>query len=238
VLPGADPHSPIKGEQHVARRVAWSEPVALWRVKRAGRALGATVNDVLVAALAGALGEHLRARGGASADIHALVPFNLRPLDRPLPRDLGNRFGLVKLALPVGIEDPLARVAEVKRHMDAIKAGHEGPIAYGLLELMGRAPPAVEARLVDYFTSKGSLVLTNVPGPRRRLRVAGTPLSGVLVWAPCAGSLGMSVSLFSYAAGVVAGFCCDAALVPAPQALADGFRSEVLALGRAASAAA
>ena len=54
------------------------------------------------------------------------MPFNLRPLDRPLPRELGNRFGLVLLGLPVGIEDPVERLAEVKRRMDAIKDSHEG----------------------------------------------------------------------------------------------------------------
>jgi hypothetical protein len=78
------------------------------------------------------------------------------------------------------------------------------------------------------------MVLTNVPGPRRRLAVVGTPLAGVLVWAPCSGSVGMSVSIFSYAGRVTVGFLVDAGLVPAPQTLADGFRSEVLALARAA----
>ena len=162
------------------------------------------------------------------------MPFNLRPLDRPLPRELGNRFGLVLLGLPVGIEDPLARLAEVKRRMDAIKDSHEGVLAYGILGLMGRTPAQLEERLIDFFTAKGSMVLTNVPGPRKRLSLAGTPLGGVLVWAPCSGSVGMSVSVFSYAGKVTVGFLTDAGLVPDPQALADGFREELLALARAA----
>jgi hypothetical protein len=78
------------------------------------------------------------------------------------------------------------------------------------------------------------LVLTNVPGPRKRLSLAGTPLGGVLVWAPCSGSVGMSVSVFSYAGNVTVGFLTDAALVPDPQPLADAFREELLALARAA----
>jgi WS/DGAT/MGAT family acyltransferase len=227
LFPSFDPSSPIKGDQHAAHRVAWCHPVDLRRVKRAARALDATVNDVLVSAVAGAL------RGpGMPDEVHALVPFNLRPLDEPLPSDLGNRFGLVVLALPVGIEDPVERTLEVKRRMDAIKHGHEGAISYGILELMGHTPAAVEGRLIDYFSAKGSMVLTNVPGPRRPLSVAGTRLAGVLVWAPSSGSIGMSVSIFSYAGKVTVGFLTDAGLVPDPGSLADATRAEILSLAR------
>ena len=234
LLPGADPQTAIKGEQSVAHHVAWSAPVPLWRVKRAGRAHGATVNDVLVSAVTAAVGRHLSECGDDFDEVHALVPFNLRPLDRPLPRELGNRFGLVLLGLPVGIEDPVERLAEVKRRMDAIKGSHEGALSYGILGLMGRTPAQLEEWLIDFFSAKGSMVLTNVPGPRKRLSLAGTPLGGVLVWAPCSGSVGMSVSIFSYAGKVTVGFLTDAGLVPDPQALADGFREELLALARAA----
>jgi len=231
-LPVFDPRSAIKGEQRAAHRVAWSDPIDLWRVKRAARALGATVNDILVSAVTGAVAGRLRSSGAAPDEVHALVPFNLRPLDAPLPRELGNRFGLVVLGLPVGIDDAVERTAEVKRRMDAIKRGHEGAISYGILELMGRTPSAVEALLIDYFSAKGSMVLTNVPGPRHRLTVAGTPLAGVLVWAPCSGSIAMSVSVFSYAGKVTVGFFTDAGLVPDPGALADATRAEALALAR------
>jgi WS/DGAT/MGAT family acyltransferase len=229
VLPWSDPRSPIKGEQRPAHHVAWCEPIDLRRVKRGARRLGATVNDVLVSAVTAAVSERL---DDSARDVHALVPFNLRPLDQPLPRELGNRFGLVVLELPVGIEDPAERTAEVKRRMDAIKRGHEGAISYGILELMGHTPAAVEARLIDYFSAKGSMVLTNVPGPRTRLSVAGTELAGVLVWAPCSGSIGMSVSIFSYAGKVTVGFLTDAGLVPDPRTLADATRAHALALAR------
>jgi len=94
----------------------------------------------------------------------------------------------------------------------------------------------LERRLIDYFSAKGSMVLTNVPGPQCRLSLAGTPVCGVLVWAPCSGSVGMSISVFSYDRKVTVGFLADAGLVPEPQLLADGFRAEVLALARAARA--
>jgi diacylglycerol O-acyltransferase len=234
LLPWSDPRSAIKGELHRSHLVAWSQPVDLWRIKRSSRAFGATVNDVLVTAVAGAVGAHLREQGEELDELHALVPFNLRPLDEPLPAQLGNRFGLVLLGMPVGIDDPVARLAEVKHRMGAIKRSHEGALSYAILSLMGRTPPAVEDLLIDYFSAKGSMVLTNVPGPRRTLSLGGTPLTGVLVWAPCSGSVGMSVSVFSYAGKVTVGFLVDAGLVPDPQSLADAFRSELLALARRA----
>ena len=232
LLPGADPPSAIRGELGLAHRVGWSAPVDLWRCKRTAKALGATVNDVLVAAVTGALASYLREHDGAPADVHALVPVNLRPPSEPLDAELGNRFGLVLLGLPVGIEDPVLRALEVKRRMDAIKHGHEAPITLGILSLMGLTPAPVEARLIDFFSAKGSLVLTNVPGPRRPLELTGRRLGGVLVWAPCSGSVGMSVTIFSYAGKVTVGFMAAQRLVADPQVLADGFRDELLTLAR------
>jgi WS/DGAT/MGAT family acyltransferase len=232
LLPGADPRSAIRGDVGVAHRVGWSAPVDLWRCKRTAKALGATVNDVLVAAVTGALAAYMRDSDGAPTDVHALVPVNLRAAGEPLDAALGNRFGLVLLALPVGLDDPVHRALEVKRRMDAIKHGHEAPITLGILALMGLAPAPLEARLIDYFSAKGSLVLTNVPGPRHPLRLTGRRLGGVLVWAPCSGSVGMSVTIFSYAGKVTVGFMTARRLVADPQVLADGFRDELLALAR------
>lgn len=228
----SDPASAIRGQLHVAHRVGW-QTMSLRTVKRISHAQGATVNDVLVAAIAGAVGEHLRAHGnGDIEEVHALVPFNLRPLDEPLPRDLGNRFGLVLLGLPVGIEDPLERLGAVHERMETIKDSHEGAIAYGILSAIGRTPARVEELLVEFFASKGTMVLTNVPGPRRPISLAGTPVRGVLVWAPCSGGVGMSVSVFSYAGRVTVGFLVDAGLVADPQPLADGVEREIRRLAR------
>jgi WS/DGAT/MGAT family acyltransferase len=234
LLPGHDTSTDLKGDLHVANRVAWCEPVQLWRIKEAGHALGATVNDLVVAAVAGAVREHFLALGEDPQTVHAMVPFNLRPLDRPLPRDLGNQFGLVLLGLPVEVEGTVERVYAAKAEMDRIKGSHEGPIAYGILEAMGRTPVQLEALLIEFFTAKGTMVLTNVPGPRRRVTLAGVPVRGVLGWAPASGSVSMSVSVFSYAGGVTVGFLTDAGRVPDPQQLADGFRAELLAIARAA----
>jgi diacylglycerol O-acyltransferase / wax synthase len=87
--------------------------------------------------------------------------------------------------------------------------------------------------VIDFFSAKASLVLTNVPGPRDRIQIAGAPVGGVLVWAPCAGAVSMSVSIFSYAGDVSVGFLVDAGLVPDPDALAAHFGEELTALEEA-----
>jgi WS/DGAT/MGAT family acyltransferase len=232
LLLGSEPSQALRGGGHVGHRVAWSRPVELWRVKRTARAYRVTVNDVLMAALAGALRTHVVKAGAEPKRLHALVPFNLRALEQPVDAGLGNRFGLVLADVPVDVEDAVDRVWEVSRAMDAIKRSDEGPITYGILDVMGRTPTDVESRLIDFFTSKASLVVTNVPGPAEPMSLAGTPVSGVLIWAPCSGNMRMTVSLFSYAGKVTVGFLTDAGIVPDPQPLADAFRSELLALAR------
>ena len=92
-----DAATAIKGDLGISRRVCWGDPISLARVKHIAHAHGATVNDVLMAALSGALHHYLQERGGPAREIQAMVPFNLRPLEEPVPRDLGNKFGLVFL---------------------------------------------------------------------------------------------------------------------------------------------
>jgi diacylglycerol O-acyltransferase / wax synthase len=232
LLPGSEASQALQGTGHIVHRVAWSDPVALWRVRNTARAYRVTINDVLIAALSGALRRHLLHTGAEPQRLHALVPFNLRPLDEPLPPELGNRFGLVLADLPVELGHPVERLWEAARCMEAIKHSDEGAISYAVLETLGRGPATVETRMVDYVSQKASMVLTNVPGPRHAVSMAGTPVAGALAWAPCSGTLRMSVSLFSYGGQVTVGFLTDAGVVDDPQPLADAFRAELLDLAR------
>lgn len=233
LLASSDPQTAIHGELGPVERVAWSEPFELAQIKAIAHAHAhahdATVNDVLVAAVAGTLARYLGERD-APDEIHAMVPLNLRPLDKPLPPELGNQFGLVLLALPIAIVEPDERVRAIHERMAAIKRSREGAVSYGILGAIGVTPPAVEDRLIDLFSAKASLVLTNVPGPREPVHVTGVRVGGVLVWAPCEGAVSMSVSIFSYAGDVSVGFLVDAGLVPDPEALVAGLGEELAAL--------
>lgn len=230
VLTPADAASALKGDPGISRRVTWTQPIPLEDVKATAHSHDATVNDVLLAAVSGALRHYLQERGETPREIQALVPFNLRPLDEPVPRDLGNRFGLVFLPLPVGTGGSYRRLIEVSRRMDEIKSSREGPVSYGILEAIGLTPVAIERRVVDMFSGKGTAVMTNVPGPRKTVYFAGVPVKTILFWGPTSGSVGMSVAIFSYRGEVTVGLMVDAKLVPDPDPIVADLEGELAAL--------
>jgi diacylglycerol O-acyltransferase len=232
-----DPPTPLKGELGTAQRVAWSAPVQLDDVRAMSHVTGTTVNDVLLTAIAGALRRYLDTRGALIDELTTFVPFNLRPLDQPLPPKLGNRFGLVFLRMPVGIENPRRRLEAVHSRMQRIKRSPEGLLSYAVLGAIGRAPARLEKALVDLVTTKGSAVTTNVPGPPQPVYMAGTRVRGVLVWAPRSGGVSMSFTIISYAGEVTLGLMSDAGLVPDPEAIVDAFEQELESLRSSAVAA-
>ncbi|MFL5355867.1 WS/DGAT/MGAT family O-acyltransferase [Archangium sp.] len=228
-----DPPSPFKGELGREKRVAWSRPVPVGKVREIGHGTGSTVNDVVMAVVAGMLRRYVLARGQPPEDIRAVVPVNLRPPREPLPRELGNRFGVVFLPLPLGLEDPLERLWELKRRMDTLKRSPEAAVMFGMLSAAGLAPAPVERMAVEVMRKKASLVLTNVPGPKRPVYLAGAKLSGVMFWVPMPARLGVGLSIFSYAGHVTLGVAADAGLVPEPHELLEDFELELESLAEA-----
>ncbi|WP_372734768.1 wax ester/triacylglycerol synthase family O-acyltransferase [Nocardioides sp.] len=225
-----DHHTVLKGPLGHEKRTAWTDPFSFDDVKNSAHASGATINDLLLAAVAGALRTYLVRRRSVVADVRAIVPFNLRPLDKPLPANLGNQFGLVYLALPVGTATHQERLAHMKQRMDAIKKSAEGVVAFGILEILGKAPGAVEDLAIKIFTSKGTGVMTNVPGPRHPVTLAGSRLLGTIGWGPTSGDLGLGVAIFSYADEITVGFCVDKGLIPDVEVLRADFMDELSTL--------
>ncbi len=232
-----DPQTILKGELGRRKRAAWSKPIPLADFKEIGKALGATVNDVLIATATGALRRYLESRGEPTGGIaiRASVPVNLRPVDDP--HALGNAFGLVFLSLPVGIVDPVRRLRAIKREMDELKGSPEALVALGVLTVMGMAPVEVERVGLRFFGSKATAVLTNVPGPREPLYLAGRKLEKIMFWVPQSGRLALGISILSYAGGVMLGVATDAGLVPDPEGIVDGFALEFEAMRKVAAAA-
>jgi WS/DGAT/MGAT family acyltransferase len=225
-----DPATALKGPLGREKVAAWSRPFDLADFKAIGRVTGSTVNDVLMAALAGGLRRLLVDRGEAprEIDVRGVVPVNLRP--RKAEGQLGNRFGLVFLSLPVGIEDPLDRLFEVRRRMRALKDSPQALAVYQLLWAMGAAPQPVFDLALRIFAAKGSAVVTNVVGPRQEIAIAGAPLKQAMFWVPSASRLALGVSLLSYAGRVWMGLQSDAGVIPDPGRVLAGFDAEVRAL--------
>jgi WS/DGAT/MGAT family acyltransferase len=202
------------------KRVAWAPPLPFQEVRALAKLLGCTINDVLMATLAGALGRYLEGRGEHVADlrIRAAVPVNLRTQEDP-PTSLGNRFGLVFVELPIGVHDPLERLFATRAGMLELKGSRQPLVVLGLLAAIGSLPATVEEPALELFSRKASLVVSNVPGPRRPLALGGAPITQLLFWVPQAGSIGVGASILTYGDQVQFGILADRRLVPEPAAL-------------------
>jgi WS/DGAT/MGAT family acyltransferase len=230
-----DPRSPLKGEFGLQKSVAWSQPVALDDVRAIGAAADAKINDVLVAAMSGALRRYLRKRG-VDIDrmtVRAMVPVDLRPPGEELT--LGNRFGLVVLELPVSSRLAATRLRLTKERMDALKRSPEPVAVMALFDVFGRGPKAIGDFAVDLFGRKASVVMTNVAGPKETLYLAGVPIDRLMFWVPHPGrQLGMGISILSYKGSATLAVVADAHLVPDPEAITTAFDREFARMLKAA----
>jgi diacylglycerol O-acyltransferase / wax synthase len=226
VLMPDDSPTRLKGTPGTTKKVAWCQPIPLDEVKAVGKALNCSLNDVLLCCVAGAIGEYLRALGDSTTgqEIRAMVPVNLRPLDQA--HKLGNNFGLAPLVLPIGLENPIARVYEVRRRMGALKGSMQPLLAFGMLALAGTLIKPAQEAMLNLFSKKTTAVMTNVPGPKEKLKFCGSTLEQSLFWVPQSGSVGLGVSILSYGGGVQFGIISDATLCPDPQKIIDAFEPE------------
>jgi WS/DGAT/MGAT family acyltransferase len=221
-----DSPTPLKGRPRGRKAVAWNDPIPLDEVKAVCKVLGVSVNDVLLSCVAGAIHHYLESLGHDTAgeEIRVMVPVNLRPPEAE--PELGNHFGLVPLVLPVGLANPVERLFEVCRRMGDLKDGYQGMLAFALLSAMGHVPAPAQRVVLEYLANKGTAVMTNVPGPTQALRLLGRRVDQAMFWVPQSGTIGLGVSVFSYAGGVQFGVIADTAICPRPQAIVDRFAPE------------
>jgi len=221
-----DPPTRFKGELGTRKIAAWTDPLPLAEVKAVSKALGCTVNDLLMSTAAGALGAYLRSHGENTdgLTIRAAVPVNLR--DPGAAASLGNHFGLVFLELPIGIRDPLERLSVVHTSMAALKGSYQPVLTLGLMATLGMLPGSVEAAAIDLLSTKATTVATNVPGPSQPIYMAGRRISRMIFWVPQSGEIGLGISILSYAGQVQFGLIADYKRIPDPDAVAAGFHQE------------
>ncbi len=226
-----EPANPLKRALTGRKKVGWAEPLSLAEVKLCARALGGTANDVLMTAATGALHRHFREIGEPIPDcgLRVAVPFNLRPLRQPID-NLGNKFGLVLVSLPVDVDCPLMCFRQVQEQMNRLKQSYQAQVTYSLLDLFGRGPDILERRAIKLLSSKASAVLTNVPGPKQDVYLAGARLKQPMFWVPQTGDIGIGMSIFSYAGTVQFGITIDKGIQADPVAVMAHFRESFHAL--------
>lgn len=224
----SEPASPFKGRLGVPKTAACTRPIPLAAVKEARERAGCTVNDILMAAVAGGLRRHYERIVGDAPEglsLNAVIPVDLRRPGKEQP--LGNRFGLVFLGLPLGTGCPRQRLAEVQTRMNALKHSPQAVVVLGLLSAVGSIPAELQKHVVEIFGSKATAVVSNVPGPRSQLKLAGEPIQSLMFWVPQSGRLGVGLSVLSYDGQVRIGVATDTGLPVRAHLLAEDIEHAV-----------
>ena len=227
---GQPPDVAVFGRTGIAKRADWAPAHDLATVKRAARTRGATVNDLMLAGVAGGIRRYLEGRGEPPKDVMTMIPVNLRPVDEPLPPFLGNRFALVALDLPVEAETPSERLDTAHARMEVIKAGPEVLLTFGITTALGKVGSVtarVSRKTQEYFADKAIGVTTNVPGPQHVRYFAGQELVGILGWVPGASNQALGVCIFSYNDEIRVGFKTDVNVVPDIANLVAAYTAEM-----------
>ena len=204
------PQTPYNKAIGPHRRFTWVR-AELGDIKAIKDELGGTVNDVVLATVAGAVGMHLRGRGQNTdgLELKAMVPVSVRAdVERGA---LGNRVAAIMAPLPVWCQDPVARLDIVREQLRNLKSGGQAVGAQVLTELTGFAPPTVMGQASRLVSRQRmfNLVVTNVPGPQFPLYVAGRRMLDPFPMVPLAKNQALGIALLSYAGKINFGLVGD-----------------------------
>jgi diacylglycerol O-acyltransferase / wax synthase len=233
----AAPPSPLNVRIGPHRRFGWATG-DLNELKAVKNALGGTVNDVVLAVVAGALGRYLERHGELQPDLvlRAMVPVSVRAdVERGA---LGNRVAAMWAPLPVGMRDPVQRLLRIGREMDGIKESGQAVGAQVLTELTGFAPPTIMAQAARLQARQRmfNLVVTNVPGPQFPLYLLGSRMLAMYPMVPLAARQALGVAIISYDGNVHFGLNADLDALPDLEDLEQDLRAALAELVAAAGA--
>jgi diacylglycerol O-acyltransferase / wax synthase len=220
------PASPLNAPIGEQRRYGMAA-TSLDDYKRVRKAHDGTVNDVVLATVAGALRVWLLTRGESvtpKTTLRAMVPVSVRS-DERRGGSLGNQVSSYFVDLPIGESSPVVRLHQVSYAMKAHKESGEAVGASAMVALSGFAPPTIHsaaARLASGFTSRlFNVVVTNVPGPQFSLYAAGAEMLECYPVVPLAKGQAVSIGLTSYNGGVYYGLNADRDAMPDVDVLAQ-----------------
>jgi WS/DGAT/MGAT family acyltransferase len=224
----AAPDTPFNVDIGPHRRFAWVR-ASLADMKKVKNELGGTVNDVVLAAVTGALGRFLRAHGHSTAglEIRAMVPVSIRAADER--GDTGNKVSAMMAPLPVWCEDPVERLKLVSASMGDLKKSKQAMGATLLTELADFAPPTITGAAARLQSQQRffNLVVTNVPGPQFPLYLLGRRMERVFPMVPLAKRQALCVGIMSYDGQVNFGLIGDYDAMSELEGLADDLQASL-----------
>ncbi|HSI79080.1 MAG TPA: wax ester/triacylglycerol synthase family O-acyltransferase [Solirubrobacterales bacterium] len=229
------PKTPLNVEIGSHRRFSWVR-AELEQFKRIKNTFGGTVNDVVLAVVAGALRRWLRGRGVRTEglELRAQVPVSIRAADEH--GQLGNRLAAVRGPLPVYADDPVRRLALVREGMEGIKESKQALGAEVISRFNDFAPPTLlaQAARINFSTRLFNLVVTNVPGPQIPLYVLGRELEDVFPVGFLPPHQALFVAIMSYNGRINFGLLADYDSIADVDAIAEGIELSIAELAEAA----
>lgn len=210
------------------KRATWARARNVTALRAAARRAGVTLNDMLLAALAGAVRTHFVARGERiPARTTLALPVNQHP---PTGVGLWNAVTALLLALPVRAARRHARLASCVRSMRDMKAGYRAPLMRVIVHALAALPRSIRIPIWRHVSRAASVAFTNVPGPPVDVTCAGRRVRGIRVLAGGAARCGVMLTAFSYDDQLQLGMWSDPGRLEDPQTFLDAFDYELDAL--------
>src|SRR5215216_4809805 len=232
------PSVPLNVEIGPHRRVRWTQS-RLSDFKEVKNGLGGTVNDAVLAVVAGALRRWLQDRGVRTdgVELRALVPVSIRGEDER--GALGNRIAAMRGPLPVYVDDPVERLRVVREGMGQLKESKQALGAEVIAGLTDFAPPTLlaQASRLNFSTRLFNLIVTNVPGPQFPLYLLGREMEEIVPVAFLPENHALAIAIMSYNGKVDFGLLADYDAMPDVDALAAHLEESLAELVAAARSA-
>jgi diacylglycerol O-acyltransferase len=234
---GGAPGSPLNVRIGPHRRFAWVDgDLAVFKAVK--NALGGTVNDVVLAVVAGGLRAHFLAHGyDTDTELKAMVPISVRAESQR--GALGNKVSAMYAPLPISIEDPIARFRAVHEAMRGLKESGQAVGADVLTSLADFAPPTILAQAARIQTVQRffNLTVTNVPGPQFKLYLMGRPLRRLYPLVPLVDNAALGIAIMSYDGRIDFGLLADYDALPDLDDVAAALEGAIAELAAVAGAA-
>jgi diacylglycerol O-acyltransferase len=196
------------------------------------KAFECTVNDVVLAVVAGALRTFLISRGVRTegVELRALVPVSVRAEDEH--HQMGNRIVVMRGPLPVYMSDPVQRLLFVKRAMDGLKDSKQALGAEVIANVQNFAPPTIlaQASRLNFSTRLFNLIVTNVPGPQFPLYVLGRKMLEAYPVAFLPQHHALAIAIMSYNGQMNFGLLGDLDALDDIQQIGDSIAAELAEL--------
>jgi WS/DGAT/MGAT family acyltransferase len=230
ILMNSDSESILKTDLGTKKHFAWSQSFSLKKILSLSSATNASINVIFISTLTGTIKQYLKGRKDPIdyREIRAITPVDMRMSQGGYSGSV--RFGLVPFDLPVHINDPILRIAEVKRRLQNLDRLPDAVSVFSSMTRLGISAETFSEKIAIPFSQKSSLLMTNTQGPAQTLYINSIPVSNIMYWLPRIGHIGLGTTILSYNQNVRLGIVCDSKQIPEANQFINEFERQLTRL--------